>query len=70
VSIYPNICPKCAAKPFAECRTLTTGRKTDAHAERVNGEWPRWCDQHDTWTTACADQMHAKVSSATVPRGA
>lgn len=38
---YKNPCRVCGAKPFEQCRSLTKGRKTDTHAPRVRGEWPR-----------------------------
>ncbi|WP_420196414.1 zinc finger domain-containing protein [Mycobacteroides abscessus] len=28
-------CPKCGAGPQSRCRTLATGRTTDAHSDRI-----------------------------------
>lgn len=37
---YSNPCVVCGARPMRPCRTMTTGRTTDTHMRRVNGEWP------------------------------
>lgn len=35
---YAAVCPTCGAKPDERCRTRTTRRVTDMHAER-RGRW-------------------------------
>lgn len=35
-------CPKCGAAPHSRCRTLTTGRTTDAHSDRIEAAQRAW----------------------------
>lgn len=36
---YPNTCEKCQAAPFAQCRSLTTGKLTDTHVVRIQKQF-------------------------------
>lgn len=42
---YPNVCPKCKAKPYRSCRTTSgTDRTTDTHRARIDEQFsdPRY----------------------------